>query len=90
MTNASTIKDAAKALRAFEKAARKLTANSLLAGRETIILSITESDDEDYNDQDDVNLDNNGVYRIDQQLKGGVEIEAAKPEELPVGVTTYG
>jgi len=49
MTNASTIKDAAKALRAFKKAAWKLTANSLLAGRETIIPLITKSDDKDYN-----------------------------------------
>jgi len=49
MTNASTTKDAAKALRAFEKAAWKLTANTLLVGRETIIPLITKSNDEDYN-----------------------------------------
>jgi hypothetical protein len=50
MTNASTTKDAAKALRAFEKAARQLTANSLLVGRESIILIIAKSNDEDYDD----------------------------------------
>jgi len=50
MTNVSTTKDAAKALRAFKKVARQLTANSLLAGRESIIPIIAKSDDEDYND----------------------------------------
>ena len=49
MTNASTIKDAAKALRAFKKAARQLTTNSLLVGRESIIPTIAKSNDEDYN-----------------------------------------
>ena len=88
MTNTSTTKDAAKALRAFKKAARQSTANSLLAGRESIIPTITKSNDEDYNNQDDVNSDNNRVYQINQQLKGGVETEAAKPEELPIRVTT--
>jgi len=48
MTNASTTKDAAKALRAFKKVARKLTTNSLLAGRETMILLIAKSNNEDY------------------------------------------
>jgi hypothetical protein len=50
MTNTSTTKDAAKALRAFKKVARQSTANSLLAGRESIIPTIAESDDEDYDD----------------------------------------
>jgi hypothetical protein len=50
MTNISTIKDVAKALRAFKKVARQLTTNSLLVGRESIILTIAKSDDEDYDD----------------------------------------
>jgi len=58
------MKDAVKALRAFKKAAWQLTANSLLAGRESIILLIAKSNDKDYNDQDNINLDNNRVYRI--------------------------
>jgi hypothetical protein len=66
MTNASTTKDAAKALRAFKKAARQSATNSLLAGRESIILTIAKSDDEDYDNQDNVDPDNNGVYRINQ------------------------
>jgi hypothetical protein len=49
MTNVSTTKDAAKALQAFKKAARQLAANSLLVGRESIIPTITKSDNEDYN-----------------------------------------
>jgi len=50
MTNISTTKDAAKALRAFKKVAWQLTANSLLVGRESIIPITAESDDEEYND----------------------------------------
>jgi hypothetical protein len=37
--------------------------------------------DEGYNDQDDVDSDDSGVYRIDQQLEGGMEIEAAEPKK---------
>ena len=50
MTNVTTTKDAAKALRAFKKAARQLTTNSLLVGRESIILIIAKSDNKDYDD----------------------------------------
>ena len=44
------MKDVAKALRAFKKAVRQLTANSLLAGRESIILIIAKSDNKEYDD----------------------------------------
>jgi hypothetical protein len=50
MTNIPTTKDAAKALRAFKKVARQLTANLLLVGRESIIPLIAESDNKDYDD----------------------------------------
>ena len=59
-----TAKETAEALRTFEKAAQQLTANSLLAGRESMILMIAEGD-KDYNNQEDVDPDDNGVYRID-------------------------
>jgi hypothetical protein len=75
----STAKETTKALRAFEKADQQLTANSLLAGRESIIPTIAKGD-EGHNDQDDVDSDDRGVYRIDQQLEGGVETEAARPK----------
>lgn len=75
----STAKETTKALRAFEKADQQLTANSLLAGRESMIPTIAEGDEED-DDQEDVDPDNNGVYRIDQQLEGGVETEATEPK----------
>jgi hypothetical protein len=38
--------------------------------------------DEGYNDQEDVNSDDSGVYQIDQQLEGGVETEAAEPKKV--------
>ena len=50
MTNAPPTKEAARALRAFEKAARQSTANSLLAGRKSMIPLTAETDDEDYDD----------------------------------------
>jgi hypothetical protein len=56
-----TAKDTTKALRAFEKAAEQLTTNSLLAGRESTILMIVEGD-KDYDDREDVDPDDNGVY----------------------------
>ena len=31
-------------------------------------------------DQDDVDSNDRGVYRIDQQLKGGIETETADPK----------
>jgi hypothetical protein len=60
--------------------ARQSTANPLLAGRESMIPTIAKSDEED-DDQEDVDPDN-GVYRIDQQLEGGVETEAAEPKKV--------
>ena len=57
--------------------ARQLTANSLLAGRESIIPTIAKGDD-----QDNIDSNNRGVYRINQQLKGGVETEAAEPKKV--------
>ena len=50
MTNIPTTKDAAKALRAFKKAARQSTANSLLVGRKSIIPTTAKTDNEDYDD----------------------------------------
>jgi hypothetical protein len=60
---------------------RQSTANSLLAGRGSIIPTIAKGD-EGHNDQDDVDSDDRGVYRIDQQLEGGVETEAAEPKKV--------
>lgn len=77
----STAKETTKALRAFEKADQQSTANSLLAGRENMIPTIAKGD-EGYNHQDDVDSDDSGVYRIDQQLEGGVETEAARPKKV--------
>ncbi|OCK89803.1 uncharacterized protein K441DRAFT_667157, partial [Cenococcum geophilum 1.58] len=48
---------------------------------ESIIPTIAKGD-EGHNDQDDVDPDDRGVYRIDQQLKGGVETEAAQPKKI--------
>ena len=59
-------------------------------GRESIIPLIAKSDNKDYNNQDNIDLDDNGVYQINQQLKGGVETEAFKLEEFPVRVNTHG
>ena len=53
MTNAPPIEEAVRALRAFKKAAQQLTTNSLLAGRESIILTIMGSDKDDDEDYDD-------------------------------------
>jgi hypothetical protein len=60
----------------IKEAARQSTANSLLAGRGSMIPTIAKGD------QDDVNSDDRGVYRIDQQLEGGVETEAADPKKV--------
>ena len=38
--------------------------------------------DEGHKDQDDVDSNNRRVYRIDQQLEGGVETEAADPKKV--------
>jgi len=38
--------------------------------------------DEGHNDQDDVHSDNSGVYRIDQQLEGGVETATTEPKKV--------
>ena len=46
--------------------------------------------DEEYDDQEDINSDDNGVYQINQQLEGGMETEAPNPEELYAGVNTCG
>jgi len=64
-----------------KETARQLTANSLLAGRENIIPTIVKGD-KGYNDQDDANSDDSGVYQIDQQLEGGVETKAARPKKV--------
>ena len=53
MTNAPPTEEVVRALRAFKKAARQLTTNSLLVGRESIIPTTArsnEDDDEDYDD----------------------------------------
>jgi len=64
-----------------KETARQTTANSLLAGRESMIPTIAKGDG-GHNDQDDVDSDDSGVYRIDQQLEGGVETEAAQPKKV--------
>ena len=64
MTNISTTKDAAKALQAFKKAARQSTTNSLLVGRESIIPTIAKSNNEEYDDQDNVDSNNTRVYQV--------------------------
>ena len=46
ITNISTVEEADRALKAFKKAAWQLTANSLLASRESMILTITKSNKE--------------------------------------------
>ena len=56
-----------------KEAARQSTASSLLAGKGSMIPTIAKGD------QDDVD---SGVYRIDQQLEGGVETEAAEPKKV--------
>jgi hypothetical protein len=63
----------------MKETARQSTANSLLAGRESIIPTIAKGD-EGHNDQDDVDSDDRGVYQIDQQFEGGVETEAVGPK----------
>jgi len=63
------------------KETRQLTANSLLVGRESMIPTIAKGDD-GHNDQDGVDSDDSGVYWIEQQLKGGVETEAAELKKV--------
>jgi len=58
-------------------AAKRQTSQS----RESMIPTIAKGD-EGYDDQDDVDSDDSGVYRIDQQLEGGVETEAAQPKKV--------
>jgi hypothetical protein len=44
------------------------------------MIPIITKGNKNYNNQDDINSDNSGVYHINQ-LKGGMETEAAKPKE---------
>ena len=39
--------------------------------------------------QDNVDSDNSGVYQINQQLKGGVETETAKPKKVSYTAVTF-
>ena len=41
----------------------------------------------DYNNQEDVNTNDNRVHQIEQQLKGGIETEAARPKVSYTAVT---
>jgi hypothetical protein len=54
---------------------RQSTANSLLASRGSIIPTIAKGDQ-------DVDSNDRGVYRIDQQLEGGVKTETADPKKV--------
>ena len=49
-------------LQAFKKTAKQLIVNFFLASRESIILTIPNNNNKDYDDQKDINLNNNEVY----------------------------
>ena len=71
----------------IKEVVQQLTANSLLTGRESIILTIAKGD-KSHNNQDNVNSDDSSVYQINQQLKGGVETEAAKLKKVSYTAVT--
>jgi hypothetical protein len=66
----------------MKEAARQSIANSLLADRGSTIPTIAKGD------QDDVNSDDRRVYRIEQQLEGGVETKAAGPKKVSYTAVT--
>ena len=51
-------------------------------------LTITKSNKE-YDNQEDINSNNNKVYQINQQLKGGMGIKTLNPKELYAKVNTH-